>query len=120
MEKTKFKPSKWQALRFMVFNRDGFSCQYCNKTSNELQIDHIKPIVEGGSDAIENLVTSCKDCNSGKWYIGLNEKFPTLAQILTRKGRRIKKLRKALDLLESLQSEEDAIKCRLKKILSEL
>jgi len=31
-----------------------------------LNADHIKPVAKGGSNRIENLVTSCFDCNSGK------------------------------------------------------
>lgn len=31
-----------------------------------LEVDHIKPIAEGGTDEFVNLVTSCRDCNRGK------------------------------------------------------
>lgn len=55
-------------LRFEVFKRDSFRCQYCGATSPDvvLEVDHIKPVKEGGKATITNLITSCKACNSGK------------------------------------------------------
>lgn len=55
-------------LRFEVFKRDSFTCQYCGRSAPDvvLQCDHIEPVSKGGSDDILNLITSCFDCNSGK------------------------------------------------------
>jgi len=55
-------------LRFEVFKRDSFTCQYCGSTSPEviLEVDHIKPVINGGKENILNLLTSCFDCNRGK------------------------------------------------------
>ena len=55
-------------VRFEVFKRDSFTCQYCGVKAPEviLEVDHITPVVEGGSNDLLNLVTSCRDCNSGK------------------------------------------------------
>ena len=55
-------------LRFEVFKRDSFKCQYCGKASPDvvLEIDHIKPVAEGGKNEIMNLITACSECNSGK------------------------------------------------------
>lgn len=55
-------------IRFEVFKRDKFTCQYCGKSAPDvvLEIDHIKPVSKGGDNDIMNLVTSCKDCNRGK------------------------------------------------------
>jgi CRISPR/Cas system Type II protein with McrA/HNH and RuvC-like nuclease domain len=57
-----------KSIRFKVFARDGFTCQYCGKTPPEaiLEVDHIMPRSKGGFDCIENLVTACRDCNRGK------------------------------------------------------
>ena len=54
--------------RFEVFKRDGFICQYCGNSPPAviLEIDHIKPFKAGGSNEIDNLLTSCFDCNRGK------------------------------------------------------
>lgn len=55
-------------LRFEVFKRDGFKCQYCGKTPPAvvLEADHVDPKSKGGSDDINNLITACFDCNRGK------------------------------------------------------
>lgn len=55
-------------IRFEVFKRDSFTCQYCGKKAPDvvLQIDHINPVASGGNNEITNLLTSCFDCNSGK------------------------------------------------------
>lgn len=56
-------------LRFDVFKRDGFVCLYCGAHPSEtvlLEVDHIHPVAEGGTDDFENLVTACFDCNRGK------------------------------------------------------
>jgi len=55
-------------LRFEVLKRDGYVCQYCGHGAPKvvLHIDHIVPVARGGSNDIENLVTACEACNSGK------------------------------------------------------
>lgn len=54
--------------RFNLFKRDSFTCQYCGCKSPEvvLEVDHIIPIAENGSNELINLITSCFDCNRGK------------------------------------------------------
>jgi hypothetical protein len=55
-------------LRFEVFKRDGFTCQYCGKTppSAVLEVDHINPKSNNGETNLSNLITSCFECNRGK------------------------------------------------------
>ena len=55
-------------IRFEVFKRDSFTCQYCGKSAPQvvLHVDHIKPIANDGDNNILNLVTSCSECNFGK------------------------------------------------------
>lgn len=57
-----------KGIRFDVFRRDNFTCQYCGRRPPEVQleIDHKVPKAHGGSNSIENLVTACSDCNRGK------------------------------------------------------
>lgn len=38
-----------------------------------LQVDHVVPVAEGGTDDMMNLVTSCWECNSGKRDVPLDE-----------------------------------------------
>lgn len=55
-------------IRYEILNRDHHTCQYCGASAPqvELQIDHVIPKALGGTDEPTNLVTACKDCNSGK------------------------------------------------------
>ena len=57
-----------KAVRFEVFKRDKFTCQYCGASAPEvlLEVDHIKPVAKGGTDDMLNLVTACRACNRGK------------------------------------------------------
>lgn len=57
-----------KTLRFEVFKRDGFQCQYCGRQPPEviLEIDHILPRKRKGKNNPENLITACFDCNRGK------------------------------------------------------
>lgn len=62
-------------IRFEVFKRDSFTCQYCGKMAPDiiLEVDHIIPVTEGGKNEILNLVTSCFDCNRGKGKTKLSD-----------------------------------------------
>lgn len=56
-------------LRFIVLSRDGFRCGYCGRGPKDgvtLEVDHVHPRSKGGTDALDNLVTACWDCNRGK------------------------------------------------------
>lgn len=55
-------------IRFEVFKRDKFKCQYCGSGAPDviLEVDHISPVSKGGKNDIMNLVTACFDCNRGK------------------------------------------------------
>src|ERR1051325_9605995 len=54
--------------RLDIFKRDRFCCRYCGKHPPDalLHVDHIVPVVAGGTDDPTNLVTSCSECNLGK------------------------------------------------------
>lgn len=55
-------------LRFDVFKRDSFTCQYCGSHPPKvvLHVDHINPVANRGTNNIDNLITSCDCCNLGK------------------------------------------------------
>lgn len=57
-----------KSLRFRVFHRDEFACQYCGRTPPAvvLVVDHFIPVAKGGGNEEDNLVTCCVDCNQGK------------------------------------------------------
>ena len=50
-------------------------CFYCHQTIHpkELTMDHKTPIIRGGKSTKRNLVPACKDCNSEKKYLLLEE-----------------------------------------------
>jgi 5-methylcytosine-specific restriction endonuclease McrA len=50
--------------RRAVFARDGHRCQYCDRAAEN--IDHVVPRSRGGPHAWENVVASCRACNSRK------------------------------------------------------
>ncbi len=49
----------------MVMARDNNRCVYCGSEEN-LVIDHLIPLLLGGDNEPDNLVASCRKCNSGK------------------------------------------------------
>jgi hypothetical protein len=53
-------------VRYAVIRRDAGRCRYCGKTPKTIHLDHVIPWSRGGSDAVENLVSSCQSCNSRK------------------------------------------------------
>ena len=56
-------------LRFKVFMRDNFTCQYCGRTTKDgvkLEVDHKIAYSNGGETLLDNLITACWTCNSGK------------------------------------------------------
>ncbi len=69
--KINYKPKRLtgpKKMRFDVLHRDKFTCRYCGRSAPDviLQVDHIFPKSKGGSNTLENLITSCVDCNIGK------------------------------------------------------
>jgi hypothetical protein len=62
------RKSTGKRLRFEVFKRDHFTCQYCGAQPPDvvLVVDHITPVCQGGDTTLENLVTACEACNQGK------------------------------------------------------
>ncbi len=74
-------------LRFEVFKRDRFTCQYCSAKPPKvpLEIDHIVPVSKNGKNTIDNLITACFDCNRGKSDVELTDVPPTLSDTIERK-----------------------------------
>jgi hypothetical protein len=52
-------------LRAMVFSRDGYKCKQCGY-GRDLTLDHVTPVLLGGSNEPDNLQTLCRRCNSRK------------------------------------------------------
>jgi len=75
MGKTNKRKAVSTRTRFEIFKRDSFKCQYCGRgtPSVVLEIDHIISVKEGGDNDIQNLITSCFECNRGKSGIPLDK-----------------------------------------------
>ena len=58
------------ATRLAIYLRDGFICLWCGEDlrdqPGQLTLDHYRPRATGGSNSSENLLTSCRDCNSDR------------------------------------------------------
>jgi len=69
-------------VRFEVFKRDGFTCVYCGGQPPKvlLHCDHVVSVKSGGTNDIDNLVTSCQDCNLGKGARSLSSVPATVQQ----------------------------------------
>lgn len=50
--------------RRAIFLRDEHRCQYCGKHAEN--VDHVIPKVQGGTHRWENVVASCRRCNTRK------------------------------------------------------
>ena len=49
-----------------TLRRDNFTCQKCkiqDKTAKTLEVHHIIPLICGGKDELDNLITLCSDCH---------------------------------------------------------
>lgn len=64
-----------QRTRFEIFKRDKFTCIYCGRKPPEitLELDHVIPRSDDGSNSPTNLATSCFECNRGKSNVPLSE-----------------------------------------------
>ena len=58
----------YYALRWRILERDNFTCQCCGQSAPNvrLEVDHIIPVAEGGTDDETNLRTTCYACNRGR------------------------------------------------------
>jgi len=81
----------------VVTIRDNFECVYCKKEfskSDDIEIDHLHPRADGGSNSWENLVASCKTCNREKSDLSINDKEKYKPDPNYRKFEAIKALKK--------------------------
>lgn len=93
--------------RFQVFQRDEFTCQYCGQKPPTvvLEVDHIIAKSKGGKDDIDNLITSCFECNRGKSNIDLK----AVPQKIKENLENIKERRKQLNEFYKYQQEKELV-----------
>ncbi|MFQ5601324.1 MAG: HNH endonuclease [Candidatus Krumholzibacteriia bacterium] len=61
-------PRRVKFSRRNIFERDRYSCQYCQQTParSELSVDHVIPKSRGGTTIWSNVVLACTECNARK------------------------------------------------------
>jgi 5-methylcytosine-specific restriction endonuclease McrA len=102
-------------MRFEVFKRGGFRCTYCGRKPPEitLHVDHKIPKSKGGPDNINNYITACFDCNTGKSNIPLDKIPPQLkynGELLKKKERQLLKFLKLLRKIDIRESFRVSVK----------
>ena len=79
-------------LKAAVLDRDGNKCAYCAKSgkNRKLEMEHIAPRSEGGTDRYDNRVASCQECNHKKsntpLEVFLKRRTKKLAEIQAKTG----------------------------------
>jgi len=72
--------------RNVVFNKYNGKCAYCGvELPKGWNIDHITPKVYGGTNDLDNLNPSCKDCNNYKCHTDLEGYRNQLKKLLNDK-----------------------------------
>ena len=100
--------------------RDKYVCQYCgyNKEPEKLVIDHIKPLIAGGDNEDDNLLTSCIDCNTKKNIHNLKV-FIDKYNLLDKVSKKIYTLYKSFDTLKDKEKDKDKEKAKDKEKVKE-
>ena len=93
-------------IRFEVFKRDSFTCQYCGRSAPDviLEVDHINPVANGGDNDIMNLITSCRDCNRGKGKTELSD-----SETIKKKKEQLDELNERRNQLEMMLEWEQGL-----------
>ena len=81
-----------------IFIRDKYECQYCG-SKEELEVDHIVPLINGGTNEDDNLITACHKCNTLK-----SDK--SLEEFIKKHSSSIKFLDRAYKILDALKEKE--------------
>ena len=112
-----------KTIRFEVFKRDKFTCQYCGRSAPDvkLEVDHIKPYSKGGTNDIMNLVTACRDCNRGKTNRELDDN--SAVKVQRQQMEEMQERREQLEMMlkwrdelkQEIEFEIDALDCLLYK-----
>ncbi len=111
------RKSTGKRLRFKVFERDNFTCQYCGKHPPEviLHLDHVYPVSKGGKDEIENLITSCADCNLGK----SDRELGTAPKVVIQSSAELQERYDQLKAFYDLQKRMERVKGQMANDISE-
>lgn len=106
-----------KTVRFEVFKRDRFTCQYCGAKAPDvvLHVDHIHPVADDGAHDILNFVTACADCNGGKGARKLDDR-----SAVERQRVQIEELQERREQLEMMLAWRDAEQTDATDIVEEI
>ena len=80
--------TEYQRGKFLILERDNFTCFYCGRVSYkdqaELHVDHVISRSMGGISTADNLVTACRECNLQKSNLQIENIDEILKEIKTR------------------------------------
>ncbi len=75
-------------IREYLLEKWGRECAYCAQTDTPLQIEHIDPKANGGSNRISNLTLACYPCNQEKDRQSLDQFFSTSKRLKNHQPRK--------------------------------
>lgn len=106
-----------KSVRFEVFKRDNFTCQYCGAKAPDvvLHVDHINPVSKGGDSEIINLLTSCEPCNLGK-----SDRLLSDSSSIEKQRAQLEELNERRDQLEMMLAWRDSLKDLDEEIVHEI
>ena len=55
-----------EGIKWKVYKRDDYACQYCGATGVPMTVDHYLAQALGGITTLDNLRTACRKCNKLK------------------------------------------------------
>lgn len=75
-------------IREYLLEKWGRECAYCTDKDTPLQIEHIEPKANGGSNRISNLTLACRPCNQEKDRQSLDQFFATSKRLQNHQSRK--------------------------------
>lgn len=119
MNKPKRRKAISAGVRFSIFKRDLFTCQYCgaHPPAAILHVDHIVAVSSGGGNDDDNLVTSCSTCNGGKGAKSLDD----IPLSLSEKAKRVAESEKQLLGYQAvMDAKRDRLEMELWRVAEEI
>lgn len=60
----KLKDPRWQKVRLEVYQRDNFTCCYCQDTTTTLHVHHLEYAGDPWDVPMDKLITLCEHCHT--------------------------------------------------------